>query len=46
MNSILEALETYLGPIGKALTGIIILTIGVIIVKSIRSLAEKLFNRI
>ncbi len=46
MNSIIEAPETYLGPIGKALIGIVILIIGVIIVKLICNLAEKLFNRI
>ena len=28
MNSIIEAPETYLGPIGKALIGIVILIIG------------------
>ena len=45
MNSILEAPETYLGPIGKALVGIVIMIIGIVIVKLICNLAEKLFNR-
>lgn len=46
MNSIIEAPETYLGPIGKALVGIVILIIGIIVVKLICNLAEKLFSRI
>jgi hypothetical protein len=46
MNEIIQAPEHYLGPIGKALVGIVILIIGIILVKVVCSLLVRLLNRV
>ena len=46
MNEIIQAPERYLGPIGKALVGIVILVIGIILVKLVCNLLLRMLKRV